>query len=86
VVALFCKITSEHRGETTADVVSAHPLTDDQVAALKQKLKGRAGRTVAIEARTDPEILGRLIVKLGSQMIDASLKTKLNRLAQAMKG
>ena len=86
VIALFRRLASEHRGETTADVVSAHPLTDDQVAALKQKLKGRAGRIVTIEAHTDPEILGGLIVKLGSQMIDASLKTKLNRLAQAMKG
>ena len=86
VIALFRRLASEHRGETTADIVTAHPLTDDQVAALKQKLKGRAGRDVAIEARTDPEILGGLIVKLGSQMIDASLKTKLNRLAQAMKG
>jgi F-type H+-transporting ATPase subunit delta len=86
VIRLFRRLASEHRGETIAEVVSAHPLTDDQIAALKQNLKGRAGRDVAIEARTDPEILGGVIVKLGSQMIDSSLKTKLNRLAQVMKG
>lgn len=86
VIRLFRRLAAEHRGETTAEVVSAHPLSDNQIAALKTQLKTRAGRDVAIDARTDPTILGGLIVKLGSQMIDASLKTKLNRLAQAMKG
>ena len=86
VVRLFRRLAAEHRGETTAEVVSAHPLPDDQMAALKAKLRERAGRDVAIEARTDPTILGGLIVKMGSEMIDSSLKTKLNRLAQAMKG
>jgi F-type H+-transporting ATPase subunit delta len=86
VIRLFRRLAANHRGETTAEVVSARPLTDDQVSALKTQLKSRAGRDVAIEARTDPAILGGLIVKLGSEMIDASLKTKLNRLAQAMKG
>jgi F-type H+-transporting ATPase subunit delta len=86
VIRLFRRLAAEHRGETTANVVSAHPLSDDQVAALKTKLRARAGRDVTADARTDPQILGGLVVKLGSQMIDASLKTKLNRLAQAMKG
>jgi F-type H+-transporting ATPase subunit delta len=86
VIRLFRRVASEHRGETTAEVVSAHPLNDDQVAKLKAQLRARLGRDVAIDARTDPQILGGLIVKVGSQMIDASLKTKLNRLAQAMKG
>jgi F-type H+-transporting ATPase subunit delta len=86
VIRLFRRLAADHRGETTAEVVSAHPLSDKQVAALKEKLKGRAGRDVTIDARTDPTILGGLIVKLESQMIDSSLKTKLNRLAQAMKG
>ncbi|MFP5319743.1 MAG: F0F1 ATP synthase subunit delta [Acidimicrobiia bacterium] len=86
VIRLFRRLAAEHRGETTAEVVTAHPLTDDQVAELKAKLKARAGREVTIDARTDPQILGGLIVKMGSQMIDSSLKTKLNRLAQAMKG
>ncbi|QNM82780.1 F0F1 ATP synthase subunit delta [Sphingomonas sabuli] len=86
VVRLFRRLAADHRGETTAEVVSAHPLSDDQITALKAQLKARAGRDVTIDARTDPEILGGLVVKMGSQMIDSSLKTKLNALAQAMKG
>ena len=81
-----CRLAAEHRGETTAEVVTAHPLKDDQLTALKQKLRARAGRDVAIETRIDQEILGGIVVKMGSQMIDASIRTKLNRLAQAMKG
>ena len=86
VIRLFRRLAAEHRGETSAEVISAHPLSDDQIARLKSQLKARAGRDVAIDASTDPAILGGLIVKLGSEMIDASLKTKLNRLAQVMKG
>jgi F-type H+-transporting ATPase subunit delta len=86
VIRAFRKLAANHRGETTAEVVSAHPLGDDQIDKLKAQLRARAGRDVAIEARVDPDILGGLVVKLGSQMIDASLRTKLNRLAQAMKG
>jgi F-type H+-transporting ATPase subunit delta len=86
VIRLFRRLAAEHRGETTAEVVSAHALSDSQIAALKSQLKARAGRDVIIDAQTDPTILGGLIVKLGSEMIDASLKTKLNRLAQVMKG
>ena len=62
------------------------PLKDDQVAALKAQLRTRAGRDVTIDAEVDPSILGGIVVKLGSQMIDASIRTKLNQLAQAMKG
>ena len=61
-------------------------LNDDQIAALKQQLRTRAGREVTIDAEVDPNILGGIVVKLGSQQIDASIRTKLNRLAQAMKG
>jgi F-type H+-transporting ATPase subunit delta len=86
VIRYFRRLAAEHRGEIAAEVISAHPLTDDQIAALKTQLKARAGRNVTIDASTDPGILGGLIVKLGSQMIDSSVKTKLNRLAQVMKG
>ena len=86
IIRLFRRLAAEHRGETTAEVVSARPLSDGQISALKTQLKARAGRDVTIDARIDPDILGGLIVKMGSQMIDSSLKTKLNRLAQVMKG
>jgi F-type H+-transporting ATPase subunit delta len=86
VIRAFRRLAAEHRGETTADVITARPLNDDQLAALKQQLRSRAGRDVAIDATVDPNILGGIVVKLGSQQIDASIRTKLNRLAQAMKG
>ena len=86
VIRAFRRLAAEHRGETTAEVVTAHPLKDDQLAALKQQLRARAGREVAVETRIDPEILGGIVVKMRSQMIDASIRTKLNRLAEAMKG
>jgi F-type H+-transporting ATPase subunit delta len=67
-------------------VTSAHPLNDRQVAELKANLKSRVGRDVLIDAKVDPALLGGLVVRLGSQMIDASIATKLNTLAHAMKG
>ena len=86
IIRAFRRLAAEHRGETTAEVISAHPLNDDQLGALRQQLRARAGRDVIIDTEVDPSILGGLIVKLGSQMIDASIRTKLNRLAQAMRG
>jgi F-type H+-transporting ATPase subunit delta len=86
VIRAFRRLAAEHRGETTAEVVTARPLNDDQLANLKVQLRTRAGRDVAIDATIDPSILGGMVVKLGSQQIDASIRTKLNRLASAMKG
>ena len=86
VIKAVKKLAAEHRGETTAEVTSAHPLADDQIAKLKSNLKARLGRDVAIDAKVDPSILGGIIVRHGSQMIDASIRTKLNTLANAMKG
>jgi F-type H+-transporting ATPase subunit delta len=86
VIRGFKALAAAHRGETTAEVVSAHPLDAEQLGALKDKLRHRFGRDVAIEARVDKSILGGLIVKMGSQQIDGSIRTKLNSLAHAMKG
>ena len=86
VIRSYRRIAADHRGEATADVVTARPLNDDQLAALKNQLRSRAGREVNVDATVDPDILGGIVVKLGSQMIDASIRTKLNRLALAMKG
>ncbi len=78
-------LASGHRGETVAQVTSAHPLDDRQIAELKAKLKARSGRDVTIDAHVDSAILGGIVVRLGSQMIDASIRTKLDTLAQAMR-
>ncbi len=86
VIRAFNTLTARHRGEITAEVTSAHPLDDDQVEALKQNLRTRVGRDIAVEMNVDPAILGGLVVQIGSQMIDGSIRTKLNNLAQAMKG
>jgi len=86
IIRAFNRLAAEHRGETIAEVVTAYPLKDDQVAALKAQLRARAGRDVNLDTSVDPGILGGIVVKLGSQRIDASIRTKLNRLASAMKG
>ncbi len=86
VIKAVRQLAAGHRGETTAEVTSAHPLADDQIARLKSNLKARLGRDVIVDARVDPSLLGGIVVRRGSQMIDASIRTKLNTLAQAMKG
>ena len=86
VIKAVRKLAADNRGETTAEVTSARPLSDDQVARIKSNLKTRLGRDVAIDAKVDSALLGGLVVRLGSQMIDASIRTKLNPLAMAMKG
>lgn len=86
IIRIFERLAAEHRGETTAEVTTARALDDDQLRALRSKLGERPGRAIRIDARIDPSILGGIIVRLGSQMIDASIRTKLNTLATAMKG
>lgn len=85
VIAEYKSIAAEARGEISAKVVSAHPLTDDQTQELKAQIQASVGKDVALESRTDPELLGGLIVKIGSRMIDSSLKTKLARLRARLK-
>lgn len=86
IITAFNALAANHRGEVTAQVTTAHPLDAAQTKALAAKLKAKMGKDVAIEASTNPDILGGLIVKIGSQMIDNSISTKLNTLALAMKG
>lgn len=86
ILAAFRGIVARHRGEITADVTSAHPLTEAQMTALSDTLTGTAGgKKVQINTKVDPSLLGGLIVKMGSRMIDSSLKTKLNSLKMRMK-
>ncbi|TNE62294.1 MAG: ATP synthase F1 subunit delta, partial [Sphingomonadales bacterium] len=85
MIRAFQMIAAAQRGEVTAEVISAHALNDEQLAALKDKLTARQGRTVKINPSVDPDLLGGLVVTVGSQRIDGSIRTRLNSLAQAMK-
>ena len=82
----FEKLVAHHKGEVSAEVISAHALTKTQITALKKQLKAAIGRDVSIDASVDETLLGGLRVKVGSRMVDSSLKTKLDNLAIAMKG
>lgn len=86
MIRAFHAIAAAQRGEVAAEVASAHALTDDQIATLEQKLRAREGRTVKLRTSVDPDLLGGLVVTVGSRRIDGSIRTRLNSLAQAMKG
>ena len=85
MIADFSQMLARHRGEVTAEVTSAEPLSDSQVAALKDALKAQIGKDVTLVATVDPGLIGGLIVKVGSRMIDTSLRSKFNSLKIAMK-
>ncbi len=82
----FRALLARERGEVSADVASAHQLTPEQLSALKDALRAQIGKDVQVNTRVDPALLGGLVVKVGSKMIDSSLRTKLNNLKVAMKG
>ncbi|MEL1249862.1 F0F1 ATP synthase subunit delta [Aurantiacibacter gilvus] len=85
MIRAFATIAAAQRGEVQAEVASAHALSDTQLADLETKLRAREGRTVKLKSRVDPDLLGGLVVTIGSQRIDSSIRTRLNSLAQAMK-
>ncbi len=86
IIRDFNALAAARRGEISARVTAAHPLTASQQAALAAKLKAGLGRDVALDITIDPAILGGLVVRVGSRMIDSSLKTRLDSLGQALKG
>ncbi|HUD53044.1 F0F1 ATP synthase subunit delta [Parvibaculum sp.] len=85
MIAGYRQLLAKSRGEVSADVTSAHALSDAQLASIKAALKAATGRDVLVNTRVDEGLLGGLVVKVGSRMIDSSLKTKLNSLKLAMK-
>lgn len=86
MIRAFREIAARDRGEVSADVASAHALSEAQMKSLADALKASVGKDVKIHAKVDPSLLGGLVVKVGSRMLDSSLKTKLNALKVAMKG
>jgi F-type H+-transporting ATPase subunit delta len=85
IIQAFSEMAARERGEVTADVTSAHRLSDEQVAELKRVLKEKLGKDVTLQARVNPAILGGLIVKVGSRMIDTSLRTRLMSIKTQLK-
>ncbi len=85
VIAAFLRRLAAHRGEVSAEAVSAAPLNTDQSKRLRGEIERVVGKAVNLTVKVDPELLGGMVVKVGSTMIDSSLKTKLNRLKSVMK-
>jgi len=85
MISEFKKLAADARGELKAEVTSAAPLSKAQLESLSQTLKDKIGKTVALDTHVDPSLIGGLVVKLGSRMIDTSLKTKLSAMKIAMK-
>jgi F-type H+-transporting ATPase subunit delta len=86
IIEGFRAMLAARRGEQTAEVVSAVPLGPDELASLKESVGRYAGRAVNLTARVDPGLMGGLVLTIGSRMIDASLKTKLQQLELSMRG
>jgi F-type H+-transporting ATPase subunit delta len=78
-------LVARHHGEVTAQVTVAEPLSDTHRAAITDALKSVTGKDVGLDVKVDPAIIGGLVVKLGSRMVDSSLRTKLNSIKHAMK-
>lgn len=85
IIAGFRKLAADHRNELTADVTSAVALSESQADELKATLKAKTGKSITLIEKVDPAILGGLVVKIGSRMVDSSIRTKLNNLKYAMK-
>jgi len=81
----FRKLVADHKGETSAEVTLAERPSEPHLDAIKGALKSVTKKDVQIDVKVDPSIIGGLIVKLGSRMVDSSLRTKLNSIKQAMK-
>jgi F-type H+-transporting ATPase subunit delta len=85
MIRAFHELVARHNGEATAEVTVAEPLKDQHVDALRDALKAVTARDVDLDVKVDPGILGGLVVKVGSRMVDSSLRTKLNAIKHAMK-
>jgi F-type H+-transporting ATPase subunit delta len=85
MIRAFRALVAQHKGEVTAEVTVAEPLRSEYLDALRSALKSVSGKDVDLDIKVDPAIIGGLVVKLGSRMVDTSLRTKLNAIRHAMK-
>ena len=86
IIAAYERLVARSRGETEAEITAARALSEGEIAELKAVLKSKLGKEPRLHAKIDPTLLGGLVVKVGSRMIDSSLRTKLDGLRSAMKG
>jgi F-type H+-transporting ATPase subunit delta len=86
VIRAFEQLLARHRGEVAAEITSARALSAEETAELRRVLKDKLGREPKITAHVEPKLLGGLVLKVGSRMIDSSLRSKLDGLRAAMKG
>ena len=86
IIKGYQALLAAHRGEATAELITAKPLTDTQTSSIENSIKQTMGSKVALKSKVDPSLLGGLVLKIGSRMIDTSLKTKLSQLRLTMKG
>ena len=85
MIKAFRDLVAKHKGEVTAEVTVAEQLKSKHVDTLRAALKSVTGKDVDLDIKVDPAIIGGLVVKLGSRMVDSSLRTKLNAIKHAMK-
>ena len=85
IIRAYRALVARHHGEVTAQVTTAEALSDAHRAAITDALKSVTGKDVGLDVKVDPAIIGGLVVKLGSRMVDSSLRTKLNSIKHAMK-
>ncbi|MFO1106151.1 MAG: F0F1 ATP synthase subunit delta [Amaricoccus sp.] len=85
LIAQVKALAADARGEVTAAVTAATPLSDDQLASLRAALKAGIGKDVALDITIDPALIGGLVVRVGSRMIDTSIRSKLANLQNVMK-
>jgi len=86
VIEAYAAMLAVHRGEVSAELISAVELSDEQITTVRDQLAKVVGQSVNLSTEVDPNLLGGLIVRVGSRMIDASLRSKLHQLELAMKG
>jgi len=86
IAKAYAQMLAAEKNEVAAEVVSAVPLTAADLATLEKSIAGFVGQAVTVETRVDPALLGGVIVRVGSRMLDASLRTKLMQLEQTLKG
>jgi F-type H+-transporting ATPase subunit delta len=85
IIRAINALVAKHKGEVTAQVTVAEKLSDTHLNEIRNALKAVTGKDVVVDVKIDPAIIGGLIVKLGSRMVDDSLRTKLNAIKHAMK-